>query len=97
METKTVTEHRSLPDALRDAARRSIKIGTQNGRRPDDPLRALIPGDGEITVEMSQAVSVVTGTPAHRRPPLGNAVNTAPAARAALRRWAHRVEQKGDR
>lgn len=86
-------ETRTLPDALRAAAVRSLQLLPKiNAREASDPLRALIPGDGDATTEVLHAVYIVTGNFNHRRPPLGTAANTAPASRAQLRRWAARQE-----
>lgn len=85
----THSEARTLPDALRAAAIRSVDLLPKiNAGEASDPLRTLIPGDADASVEILHAVSVVTGNFRHRKPPLGEAVNTAPASRAQLRRWA---------
>lgn len=80
----------TLPDALRAAAHRSVELGSarRNSGGVVDPLRALIPGNGNATPEIIAAVTVVTGDFKHRKPPMGEAVNVAPAARARMRRWA---------
>jgi hypothetical protein len=65
------------------------KLGAENdssGRMPGDPLNALIPGDGNTTPETLAAVMRITGRVISRE----QYRNTAPACRAALRRWALR-------
>jgi hypothetical protein len=52
-------------------------------------LLGIVPGDGQATPEMLDAVAEATGRPRIRRGENG-ITNTAPAARAALRRWAAR-------
>lgn len=87
---KRFDESSTLPEALRQAARASIRIAAnpESGLRPQDPLRRPIPGDGDITTDVRDAVTVVAGNFRHRRPPFGEAANPAPAARDQLRRWA---------
>lgn len=52
-------------------------------------LLAIIPGDGQTTPTVLDAVAEATGRPRIREGQDG-VINTAPAARAALRRWAAR-------
>lgn len=52
-----------------------------DGRMLDDPLNVVISGDGPAAAGVLDAVEAITG-----KRPAG--VNTAPAARAAMRRWA---------
>lgn len=73
-------------NALETAARASVRIAPENGIRPSDPLRELIPGDGLATRGTLDAVERITG----RKITRDYYQNTAPAARATLRRWAMR-------
>lgn len=77
-------------DALRAAARQSIQTppDPQSGRRIADPLRELIPGDMLATTEVLALVKFITGRTIARGTWETGYLNTAPAARAALRRWA---------
>lgn len=81
-----------LPDRLR------LVATLANGEREAWPdkvgsaqiaLLAIIPGDGQATPAMLDAVAEATGRPRIRQGEDG-ITNTAPAARAALRRWAAR-------
>jgi hypothetical protein len=74
---------------LKKAAMRSVEISPdENGKRPRDPLRHLIPGDADTSWHVLWTVEQITGDTAHHRPPVGKAAHTAPSSRAALRRWA---------
>jgi hypothetical protein len=59
---------------------------SQTGRVMHDPLIGVIPGDGQATPETLAAVMRITGRVISRE----QYQNTAPACRAALRRWALR-------
>lgn len=71
--------------AYREAAAQSIlcPIDPRNGHRINDPLRALIPGTHAATPMALYIVEQITGYRDHR-----DGRFTAPASRAALRRWA---------
>lgn len=77
--------------ALTTAARISITlpVDPQSGRRKDDPLEALIPGDGSDVSPALRAMLKRLGI----ADGIEGAANTAPIARAALRRWAMKHEQ----
>ncbi len=72
---------------LRVAACLSVLIPTDtDGRRPQDPLQGLIPGDGPATPALRQMVGEAIGRdlPSHH-----DGWQTNPAyLRSALRRWA---------
>jgi hypothetical protein len=86
----TATEHTRTLGALRDAARESMTITPDAaGNRVHDPLRALIPGDGQADEATRYAVWQITG----RKITRDQFLNTAPACRAALRRWAVRERE----
>ena len=57
-----------------------------SGRTDGDPLPVAIPGDGHAPAEVVHAVEVLTGATIAR----DGSQLTAPACRAALRRWALR-------
>ena len=60
---------------------------------PHDPLRRAIPGDGPvIEIGVLADVEDITGRRCVMRADGGTVVNSAPWARAALRRWA--VQQR---
>jgi len=75
-------------DALKRAAvdAMSAPFDPATGRRVGDRLLDLIPGDGEATAEVLALVRNVTGRVITNRQ--SEFLHTAPAARAALRRWA---------
>ncbi|WP_406245862.1 hypothetical protein ACI7YT_12540 [Microbacterium sp. M] len=83
--------HALIPtaDSFRRAARASVKITpNSDGTRPRDPLRHVIPGDGQATAEALAIVRNITGRVIANGTGSDAYQNTAPAARAALRRWA---------
>lgn len=67
----------------------TVGADPQTGRISSDPLRAAIPGDGLATAAALALAHSITGRKITRSP---ETPNTAPAARAALRRWAARQE-----
>lgn len=83
--------HNLIPtaDSFRRAAHASVKISQNgDGTRPRDPLRHVIPGDGQATAEALAIVRNITGRVIANGAGPESFQNTAPAARAALRRWA---------
>lgn len=70
-------------DQLKDAARASYAALRAGTLATADPLRTLIPSDGGADPDTLATVETITGRPV-------TGVNLAPAARAALRRWAER-------
>lgn len=93
LKTRTLTA-----DALKRAAHTSLQmliwIGSdpQSGRILADPLRDLIPGDANATTEAIAVVQNITGKTISKGTGPDKFANTAPAARAALRRWAMKEE-----
>lgn len=86
----TATEHARTLGALKDAARESMTIlPDAAGNRRNDPLREFIPGDGQADSGTLFAVFQITG----RKITRDQFLNTAPACRAALRRWAVREKE----
>ena len=91
-EWATFLETDPLP--LAERLRIVASLADDNERREYDDdavwaLHTIIPGDGQASLEMLDAVAEATGRPRIRQGENG-VVNTAPAARAALRRWAAR-------
>lgn len=82
-------------EALRNAARESFALllhsgANRNGRVPADPLRRLIEGDGQASALARDLTEQITG----KRITRAEFQNTAPACRAALRRWAERIARE---
>lgn len=82
------TDPMTLPERLRFVAAVDQEAHAMD---PDSyvggALRFIIPGDGQATPAMLHAVAMATGRPRIRQG-INSVTNTAPAARAALRRWA---------
>lgn len=81
--------------ALQNAAQDSVALliqnaTTANGRIHADPLHRYIQGDGQASPLAIDLTEQITGQKIERGTEPHQYQNTAPACRAALRRWAMR-------